>query len=68
MSATVIAPDGITADSLTKVVAVLGPERGFPVLAAYKGVHARYVRKDDSGTRVRTTPGFPRLIPPAADR
>lgn len=68
MSATVIAPDGITADSLTKVVAILGPERGFPILAAYKGVHARFVRKDDSGTQVRTTPGFPRLTTPAADR
>ena len=29
MSVTVVAPDGITADSLTKVVWVLGPDKGF---------------------------------------
>ncbi|MFO0928228.1 MAG: FAD:protein FMN transferase [Gemmataceae bacterium] len=60
MSATVIAPDGITADSLTKVVAVLGPEKGFKVLERYRDVSGRLVTKTDAGTRVVTSPTFPR--------
>jgi thiamine biosynthesis lipoprotein len=59
MSATVIAPDGITADSLTKVVAVLGPVKGFAVLKKYKGVTGRHVQKTDGGVEVKTSPGFP---------
>ncbi len=59
MSATVIAPDGITADSLTKAVAVLGPEKGFAVLKKYEGVSGRHVRLADDGVEVKTTPGFP---------
>jgi thiamine biosynthesis lipoprotein len=61
MSATVVAPTGIQSDSLTKVVAVLGPERGFPVVLAEKGVSARFVRKTDAGTEVKTTKNFPKL-------
>jgi thiamine biosynthesis lipoprotein len=61
MSATVVAPDGITADSLTKVVAILGPEKGFPVLEKERGVSGRFVRKDDGGVEVRTSKRFPML-------
>jgi thiamine biosynthesis lipoprotein len=61
MSATVVAPDGITADSLTKVVAVLGPKKGFAVIEKYKGVSGRYVRKTDEGTEVQTSKHFPKL-------
>jgi thiamine biosynthesis lipoprotein len=61
MSATVVAPDGVTADSLTKVVAVLGPKRGFEIVEQTKGVSGRYVRKTDDGTEVFTSRRFPRL-------
>jgi thiamine biosynthesis lipoprotein len=62
MSATVVAPSGIQSDSLTKVVAVLGAERGFKILQAEKGVSARLVRKTDKGTEVEVMPGFPSLV------
>lgn len=61
MSATVVAPDGITADSLTKVVAVLGPKKGFEILAKYRGVSGRFVRKTDGETEVVLSKGFPTL-------
>jgi FAD:protein FMN transferase len=61
MSATVVAPDGITADSLTKAVAVMGAEKGFAVLKEYKGVSGRLVTKGEGGTGVKVTPGFPTL-------
>lgn len=60
MSATVIARDGITADSLTKVVAVLGPEKGSKVLERYRDVSARFVLKTNDQTRIVTTANFPR--------
>ena len=40
----VIARQGITADSLTKVVSVLGPERGLKVIAATPGAAARLMQ------------------------
>jgi thiamine biosynthesis lipoprotein len=61
MSAAVVAPNGITADSLTKVVAVLGPKKGFAIIEQTKGVSARYVRKTDAGTEVFTSKRFPKL-------
>jgi thiamine biosynthesis lipoprotein len=61
MSATVVAPDGITSDSLTKVVAVLGPKKGFAIIEKYKGVSGRYVRKTEKETEVVTSKGFPKL-------
>jgi thiamine biosynthesis lipoprotein len=61
MSATVVAPDGITSDSLTKVVAVLGPTKGFAIIEKKKGVSGRYVAKTDKGTEVFTSKHFPKL-------
>jgi FAD:protein FMN transferase len=61
MSATVVAPDGITADSLTKVVAILGPEKGFPIVEKERGVSARFVRKDGDKVEVTTSKRFPTL-------
>ena len=61
MSATVVAADGITADSLTKAVAVLGPKEGFEVLAKYRGASGRHVRKTDGGAEVVASKGFPAL-------
>jgi thiamine biosynthesis lipoprotein len=40
----VIAPHGVTADSLTKVVSVLGPEKGLKVVEATPGAAARLMR------------------------
>jgi thiamine biosynthesis lipoprotein len=40
----VVAPRGITADSLTKVVCVLGPEPGLKVVEATRGAAARLMR------------------------
>lgn len=50
LSATVVAPNGITADSLTKTVAVLGPEKGLPLIDATEGAAAYLVRQTDQGT------------------
>ena len=49
MSATVVAPHGVLADSHTKIVAVLGPEKAFPILEKEDGVSARFVRLGDDG-------------------
>jgi thiamine biosynthesis lipoprotein len=40
----VIAPNGITSDSLTKVVAVLPPAQSFKIIESTPGVAARLVR------------------------
>ena len=42
---TVIAPDSITADSLTKVVSVLGPEKGLKFIEATPQMAARVMRE-----------------------
>ena len=55
MSATVVAPDGLTSDSLTKVVAILGAKKGFVILETYKGVSGRLVEKRDDKTEVATS-------------
>lgn len=59
MSVTVIAPRGIQADSLTKTVCVLGPEKGLALLGKVSGVSARMVRLGDKGPEVFTTRDFP---------
>ena len=62
MSATVTAPQGVIADSHTKIVAVLGPERGFKILEKEKGVSGRYVSLTDDGKEeVKTMKSFPPL-------
>jgi thiamine biosynthesis lipoprotein len=64
MSATVTARDGITADSLTKVVAVLGPDKGFPIIESVEGAAARFVRRTGDGLETRISRGFPPLHEP----
>jgi thiamine biosynthesis lipoprotein len=44
---TVVAPDGITADALTKVVSVLEPKKGLNVIEDTPGVAAQIVRAPD---------------------
>ena len=59
-SVTVVAPNGITSDSLTKVVSVLG-EAGLKIIEKQKGVSARIVRLTDNGAEITATKHFPKL-------
>lgn len=61
MSVSVVAPDGIRADSLTKVACILGPEKALPLLAKLPGVHVRDVRAEGDAVKVTTSKGFPPL-------
>jgi thiamine biosynthesis lipoprotein len=49
MSATVIARRGITADSMTKILCVLGPQKGMPIIDKSRGLAAYMVRKTEKG-------------------
>src|SRR5690242_12048157 len=64
MSATVVARKGITADSMTKAVAVLGPEKGFPIIEQVEGASARFVLRTDEGLQTNVSKGFPTLHEP----
>ncbi len=68
MSVTVVAPNGTTADSLTKVVAVLGPERGFPIIEGIDGVSSFVVRKTDKGEESYQSKRFAQKVLPSRDR
>ena len=48
-SVTVVARKGIDADSLTKVVSVLGPERGMPIIDRIHGAAALSLEKTENG-------------------
>src|SRR5262249_46301315 len=61
MSATVVARRGIDADSLTKVVAVLGPEKGVRIIESHDGVSTRMVRKKGDEFETIVSKGFPKL-------
>jgi len=54
----VIAPDSITADSLTKVVSVLGPEKGLKFIENTPRVAARVARDAGGKMEVRETSRF----------
>jgi thiamine biosynthesis lipoprotein len=58
-SVTVVARHGIMADSLTKVVCVLGPERGLAIIENLPDVAALVVRKTDKGTQTIASKRFP---------
>lgn len=49
MSVTVVAKNGATADPWTKVIAVLGPERGLPLLEAMDGTAVYGLRLTEKG-------------------
>lgn len=49
-SATVIAPEGTTSDSLATALSVLGPDQGLALIEATPGAAAYYVRVRDDGT------------------
>jgi thiamine biosynthesis lipoprotein len=61
-SVTVMAREGILADSLTKAVSVLGPERGLALIDATEGTAALFVRKTDQGEQVWESKRFPALV------
>jgi FAD:protein FMN transferase len=58
---TVVAPNGITADSLATAISVLGPESGPDLASTHHGVAAHVVFPQDGRFQVRTTPRFDRL-------
>jgi FAD:protein FMN transferase len=61
VSVTVVAPNGTMSDSLTKLVAVLGPEKGLPIIDSMDGVAALVVRKTDAGEEAFTSKRFREL-------
>ena len=63
MSATVVARKGIDSDSLTKVVAVLGVEKGVKIIEANEGVSARMVRQKGEEFETIVSKRFPKLHP-----
>ena len=56
----VIAPDCMTADSLTKVVSVLGPKDGLAMIEHTRGVAARVVRQPAAQIEIRESTRFAR--------
>jgi FAD:protein FMN transferase len=59
-SVTVVAPNGITSDSLTKVVSVLGPEKGFKIIETQKGVSSLVVQDLGKGRETFQSKHFPK--------
>jgi thiamine biosynthesis lipoprotein len=62
-SVTVVARHGIMADSLTKVVSVLGPECGLTIIDRLEGVSAMVVQETAKGTETITSRRFPKRSP-----
>jgi thiamine biosynthesis lipoprotein len=60
---TLIGPQAMTVDALSKVVSVLGPERGFELLGReFPGIEAMAVRQPGQVIESSTTPGFKRWL------
>jgi thiamine biosynthesis lipoprotein len=57
----VVAPDSITADSLTKVVSVLGPEKGLEFIEGTKGVAVHIMRNPGDNLETYESSRFKRL-------
>jgi thiamine biosynthesis lipoprotein len=49
---TVVGPQGMLTDAMSKVVAVLGPGRGFPLIDQTPGMAAMVARLEDGKTRI----------------
>jgi len=62
-SVTILAPDGLTAEALSKTVFVLGAARGLELLETTPGVDAVII---DAHGRLHATPGLTDLSPAAA--
>jgi thiamine biosynthesis lipoprotein len=61
MSVTVVARNDTTADSLTKVVAVLGPERGLAIVEDTEGAAALVIRITEKGEETIASKRFQRF-------
>jgi thiamine biosynthesis lipoprotein len=61
---TIIAPDGITADSLASAVSVLGPERGMKLIETTPGCAARIVRVPRGEIQLFRSKGWPTAVVP----
>ncbi|MCS6852317.1 MAG: FAD:protein FMN transferase [Gemmataceae bacterium] len=61
VSATVVARDGTTADSLATALVVLGPDKGMPVIDATEGAAALFIRKTEAGEEARMSQRFSQL-------
>jgi thiamine biosynthesis lipoprotein len=61
MSVTVVAPRGIVADSLTKVAAVLGPEKGLPIIEEEEGTAALMIRQTAKGEETTASKRFSQM-------
>ncbi len=61
MSVTVVAPQGIIADPLTKVVSVLGPRDGLAIIEATEGLAALVVRRTEKGIETIESQNFQSL-------
>jgi thiamine biosynthesis lipoprotein len=61
LSVTVVAPKGVVADPLTKVVSVLGPRRGMERIEATDGAAALVVRASDGGVETFVSRRFPQI-------
>jgi thiamine biosynthesis lipoprotein len=51
LAVTVVARNGLTCDPLTKVIAVLGVDRGMPIIDAEDGAAALVMKKTEKGTQ-----------------
>ena len=58
----VIAPDCVTANSLSTTTCVVGPERGLALVKRTPGAAARVVRKPGELVEVTESPGFARFL------
>lgn len=58
---TMIGPEGMTVDALSKLVSVLGPAQAFPKLRQFRGVEALVLRKPDATVEEFTTTQFHRF-------
>jgi thiamine biosynthesis lipoprotein len=63
LSVSVVAPNGTTADAMTKVVSVLGPKRGLAIIDKLDGVAALVVRKTRTGVERVESKRFRKLHP-----
>jgi FAD:protein FMN transferase len=60
MSVTVVAPNGITSDSMTKVVMILSPDKAMPIVEKTEGMSCLVVRRTEKGYDVLTSKRFPK--------
>jgi thiamine biosynthesis lipoprotein len=62
LSATVLAPDGTSADGLATALLVLGPEAGCRLVEQLAGIEALFLAREGDEIRPVRTPGFPQVM------